>query len=434
MPPAARVCRASWSTAHGGWSTTRRRKAGSDEVKPEEAKAALIEKAVEHARGRLSPEHVARLDVFVRLYYGAVAADDLLERSASDLYGAALAHLNLAAKRAPGTAKVHVYTPQLEEHGWQSTHTVIEIVNDDMPFLVDSVSMELNRLGSGVHLIIHPVMRVRRDGDGQLLEVLPHDAHAADCGLESFIHAEIVRETDPDQLAKLKAGIGRVLGDVRAAVDDWKPMVARAETAVRVETITVHRRAAGTIAVVGNPNAGKSSVFNRLTGLHLARQHRGEPDRSGEAVLLVTGDEQAEDEHADDHRRQAGHEVDGKLNRRAKPGRGELLEEQGDAHADRERDRRGDADQHCRPDDQRRDPPAWAEGNGQIARQEGPGELARAALGDGQDDQGQHPNSEHGRDRRDRLGEAVHDPPPPDSRVSPQARRLDGGHQRAFAP
>src|SRR4249919_231780 len=232
MPPAARVCRASWSTAHGGWSTTRRRKAGSDEVKPEEAKAALIEKAVEHARGRLSPEHAARLDVFVRLYYGAVAAEDLLERSASDLYGAALAHLNLATKRAPGTAKVHVYTPQLEEHGWQSTHTVIEIVNDDMPFLVDSVSMELNRLGSGVHLIIHPVMRVRRDGDGQLLEVLPHDAHAADCGLESFIHAEIVRETDPDQLAKLKAGIGRVLGDVRAAVDDWKPMVARAREVI----------------------------------------------------------------------------------------------------------------------------------------------------------------------------------------------------------
>ncbi|HWB56906.1 MAG TPA: NAD-glutamate dehydrogenase [Gaiellaceae bacterium] len=201
-------------------------------MKPEEAKAALIEKAVEHARGRLSPEQTARLEVFIRLYYGAVAADDLLERDASDLYGAALAHLNLAARRTPGLAKVHVYTPQLEEHGWQSTHTVVEIVNDDMPFLVDSVSMELNRLGSGVHLIIHPVVRVRRDEDGQLLEVLPHDAHAADCGLESFIHAEVVRETDPEHLAELKAGIERVLDDVRAAVDDWKPMMARAREVI----------------------------------------------------------------------------------------------------------------------------------------------------------------------------------------------------------
>jgi glutamate dehydrogenase len=200
--------------------------------KPEEAKAALIEKTVEHARAKLPPEQAARLEAFIRIYYAAVAADDLLERSVGDLYGAALAHLNFGARRSPGEAKVHVYTPQLEEHGWSSTHTVVEIVNDDMPFLVDSVSMELVRLGSGVHLIIHPVVRVRRDADGQLLEVLPHDAKAADCGLESFIHAEIVRETDPEHLAQVREGLERVLADVRAAVDDWRAMVERGREVV----------------------------------------------------------------------------------------------------------------------------------------------------------------------------------------------------------
>jgi glutamate dehydrogenase len=195
--------------------------------KPDEAKAGLIEKTVEHARTKLPAEQAARLEAFIRIYYGAVAAEDLLERSVADLYGAALAHLNFASRRAPGEAKVHVYTPQLEEHGWSSTHTVVEIVNDDMPFLVDSVSMELNRLGSGVHLIIHPVARVRRDEDGRLLEVLPHDAPATDCLLESFIHAEIVRETDPDHLEQVRVGLERVLGDVRAAVEDWQPMVQR---------------------------------------------------------------------------------------------------------------------------------------------------------------------------------------------------------------
>jgi len=201
-------------------------------LKPDEAKAGLIERTVEHAHAKLPPEQAARLEAFIRIYYRAVAAEDLLERSVVDLYGAALAHLNFGAKRAPGESKVRVYTPQLEEHGWSSPHTVVEIVHADMPFLVDSVSMELTRLGSGVHLIIHPVVRVRRDEEGQLVEVLRHDAEAADCALESFIHAEIVRETDPEHLATVKAGLENVLADVRAAVEDWRPMGAEARQVI----------------------------------------------------------------------------------------------------------------------------------------------------------------------------------------------------------
>ena len=86
--------------------------------KPDEAKAGLIEKTVEHARAKLPAEHAARLEAFIRIYYGAVAADDLLERTIGDLYGAALGHLNFGSQRTPGEPKVRVYTPQLEEHGW----------------------------------------------------------------------------------------------------------------------------------------------------------------------------------------------------------------------------------------------------------------------------------------------------------------------------
>ena len=201
-------------------------------MKPDEAKAALLDKTVEHAHAKLPKDQAARLEALIRIYYGAVAPEDLLERSASDLYGAALAELNFAARRAPGEAKVRVYTPQLEEHGWTSAHTVVEIVNDDMPFLVDSVSMELNRLGSGVHLIIHPVVRVRRDETGQLLDVLPFDTPAEDAQLESFLHAEVVRETEPAHLERLRAGLERVLADVRAAVEDWPAMVERAHEVI----------------------------------------------------------------------------------------------------------------------------------------------------------------------------------------------------------
>ena len=197
-------------------------------LKPDEAKARLIEKVVEHARSKLPAEQAERIESLMRLLYGAVAAEDLLERSVPDLYGAAVALWSFGARRTPGESKVRVYTPRLEEHGWQSTHTVVEIVHDDMPFLVDSVSMELTRLGSGVHLIIHPVLRVRRDGDGALLEVLPHDAPVSDGSLESFIHVEVGRETDPAELERIRDGLEGVLGDVRAAVEDWRAMRGRA--------------------------------------------------------------------------------------------------------------------------------------------------------------------------------------------------------------
>jgi len=117
---------------------------------------------------------------------------------------------------------VHVYTPTVEEHGWESPHTVVETVVDDMPFLVDSISMEVTRNGSAIHLVIRPIMRVRRDKEGRLLEV------GAEDGLpESLIHVEIDRQAGPEELEQLRACLSRVLGDVRAAVEDWAAMQER---------------------------------------------------------------------------------------------------------------------------------------------------------------------------------------------------------------
>src|SRR5205814_1455430 len=80
-----------------------------------------------------------------------------------------------------------------EEHGWQSTHTVVEIVNDDMPFLVDSVTMEVNRHASTLHLILHPILAVQRGADGALAGLAASDTKGAK--RESFIHVEIDRMT-----------------------------------------------------------------------------------------------------------------------------------------------------------------------------------------------------------------------------------------------
>ncbi len=188
----------------------------------------LVDSLCERVRERLPDARRAQGESFIRQYYRWVPPGDLSDRTRSDLYGAALSMWDLAQDRASGEVKVNVYNPDPGRDGWESPHTVIEVVSDDMPFIVDSVTMDLARRSYGIDLVIHPVLRVRRDAGGHLLEVLDPDADAPDAIAESVLHAEIARERDPKQLADLHAGVERVLDEVRAAVEDWGPMRDRA--------------------------------------------------------------------------------------------------------------------------------------------------------------------------------------------------------------
>jgi glutamate dehydrogenase len=198
-------------------------------AKVQDVDEALLETVCSRLREHLDADEAAQAEAFARQYYRWVSPDDIAELSELDVYGAALAHFDLARRRAAGATKVRIYNPRFEAHGWQSAHTAVEIVTDDMPFLIDSVGMELNRRGFGVHLIIHPVLKVRRDADGRLLEVLPHGVDDdEDAAVESVIHAEVARRADPSELAALERHLHRVIGEVRAAVADWPDMRAKA--------------------------------------------------------------------------------------------------------------------------------------------------------------------------------------------------------------
>src|SRR3712207_1901553 len=163
----------------------------------------LLDKVVERIREQMPEERAAQVEEFVRQYYAWIPDEDLAERPPIDVYGAAVAHWTFAYQRTPGTFKVRVYNPQFEEHGWQSTHTVLEIVTDDMPFLVDSTRMGVNRQGYAIHLMLHPIMKVRRDGAGRLVEVLNPDAEDDNAISESIIHVEVDRQTEPEVLQAL---------------------------------------------------------------------------------------------------------------------------------------------------------------------------------------------------------------------------------------
>ncbi|MEU2874245.1 NAD-glutamate dehydrogenase [Streptomyces olivoreticuli] len=216
------------------------------QTKLDEAKAELLERAARVAEtspaggqqptgpkgeGSLDPE---TLTAFLQRYYLHTAPEDLSGRDPVDVFGAALSHYRLAENRPQGTANVRVHTPTVEENGWTCSHSVVEVVTDDMPFLVDSVTNELSRQGRGIHVVIHPQVVVRRDLTGRLLEVLGSncDAHGDgkdavlphDALTESWIHVEIDRETDRGDLKQITSDLLRVLSDVREAVEDWEKM------------------------------------------------------------------------------------------------------------------------------------------------------------------------------------------------------------------
>ncbi|MFE2134527.1 NAD-glutamate dehydrogenase, partial [Streptomyces sp. NPDC059466] len=210
------------------------------QTKLDEAKAELLERAARVAENSPVGGHLPTVKTgtgtpdretvlaFLQRYYLHTAPEDLTDRDPVDVFGAAFSHYRLAENRPQGTASVRVHTPTVEENGWTCSHSVVEVVTDDMPFLVDSVTNELSRQGRGIHLVIHPQVVVRRDVTGELIEVLPgrpvadelsHDAH-----IESWIHVEIDRETDRADLKQITADLLRVLSDVREAVEDWEKM------------------------------------------------------------------------------------------------------------------------------------------------------------------------------------------------------------------
>jgi glutamate dehydrogenase len=163
-----------------------------------------------------------QVEVFLRQYFGNVPVEDMQGRSLEKLAQAAVSHLEFGARRMPGTALLRIFNPSPEEHGYDSAYTIVEMVNDNMPFLVDSVSAAIDRQNLAIHMTIHPVLRVRRDARGRLLEVLPR---GSDQGHEeSFIRFAIDREPDSQHLNVLEHEITKVLADVRLAVRDWKKM------------------------------------------------------------------------------------------------------------------------------------------------------------------------------------------------------------------
>ena len=209
--------------------------------------AELLSYTQEHAGPASS-----RLTDFVSAYFDNTDPDELQARGPASLFAIANAHWRLLdVARPANTAKIRVFNPTLAEDGFVSDHTVVQIVNDNMPFLVDSVTMAINRRNRTAHWIVHPLMSVTRDAQGKVLHV-SSAATAKAAGrhdpVESLIQVECDRIVGAADQKALTDELERVLGDVRAAVQDWQPMLERARAmaqAASSSTLSVTGRQEG---------------------------------------------------------------------------------------------------------------------------------------------------------------------------------------------
>ena len=198
----------------------------------ENRKSALLAEIEKLIESQAPADQCKQAKVFAAKYCNEVDAEDFVARAGAEWAALSLSHLAFGNEFHRGAPKMRIFNPKHSEHGWESVSTIIEFVNDDMPFLVDSIAMEINRQGIVIQLVLHPLFEATRDAHGVLAklddtEVGMHAETRANTHVESWIHVEVERITDPVRIKALGDGLVSVLSDVRAAVEDFSAMKAK---------------------------------------------------------------------------------------------------------------------------------------------------------------------------------------------------------------
>jgi glutamate dehydrogenase len=168
---------------------------------------------------------------FLPLYYAELPEGDVDDRKLDDIYAVAVAHLAAGRRRAPGETIVRLISPDRDRDGWHSPHSVLLVVTDDMPFLVDTTRMVLERHGLGVHLLVHPMLAVERRADDTLAGVAAEGKR-----IEAWTQIEIDR-IDEATARAVQASVIRAIEDVRRVVEDFPAMRSRMDELSAIDPI-----------------------------------------------------------------------------------------------------------------------------------------------------------------------------------------------------
>lgn len=184
----------------------------------------LLEKVYKLIQDKLELAHQPLVTQLAQHLFSNISQDDLVERNESDLYGAVVSLWHHINEKKADEISVRVFNPTVSRQGWQSTHTIVEIVVPDGPFLVDSTKMALSRLDLSSHLMLHGPTQIARSAKGEITAI-----NQGEGALQSLFHIEVDRLSSKEEMASLKAELLSILNDTGLVVQDWLLMVEKLE-------------------------------------------------------------------------------------------------------------------------------------------------------------------------------------------------------------
>jgi glutamate dehydrogenase len=198
----------------------------------QEKKQIVLDQVYDIVKKRVNPSQFEEACRFIQAFYISAIPEEINITAPEKLFAIAYSMWKLADKRRPDTTRVKVFNPTERHHGWTSKYTVIQIINDDMPFLVDSITGHLSVIAKhSIKVMHHPLLFVERDKAGTRIETLGRsdydDGKNERAKCESCIYIEIDRQKDAEAMGKIKDTLMSILSDVRLCVKDWKPILTQ---------------------------------------------------------------------------------------------------------------------------------------------------------------------------------------------------------------
>lgn len=200
--------------------------------KQQKNKDALIKKSIKTLKKKDIECHECA-EAFVSRFLSQIPADDIINWKADELSSIAKSMLDWACDREVNKARLRVFNPEEGDAGWNDNRTVIEIVNDDMPFLIDSIAAELNHRNEAIEVLIHPILKVSRNKKGHLTSVDGSGKPEVDGLFESYIHIQIESTLSEKRCKEMQDALEIVVMDVRNATQDWHPMLSRLDSVIQ---------------------------------------------------------------------------------------------------------------------------------------------------------------------------------------------------------